>query len=89
MAVRLRGREQADGAPGVPRRSGQEGRRLEHERREPAIAELDEECQRLLELRRRRLGVTALGVDLGGVPAFAFEQLRHDGGDGYRHRHAG
>ena len=60
---RVGGAEEADGALGVAGRGGQEGRRLEHDPAEPAIAELDEERQRLLELRRGRLGVTEVGVD--------------------------
>lgn len=70
------GAEEADGPLGVTGRGGQEGRRLEHQLGEPAIAELDEERQRLLELCRRRLGVAEIGADVGDVPEHLAEDRR-------------
>ena len=55
-------------ARSAPRRGGEGGDRLEHDHAEPAIAELDEERQRLLELRRGRLGIAQVGVDSGEAP---------------------
>ena len=51
-----------------PTPGGQERRRLEHDPAEPEVAELEEERQRLRELRRGRLGVTELAVDLREAP---------------------
>ena len=45
--------------------SGEKSRRLEHDHAEPTIAELDEEGQRLLELRGGRVGIAQVGVDFG------------------------
>ena len=62
------GAEEPKGPLGVTGRVGEERRRLEHEHAKPAVAELDEERQRLLELRCRRLGVAEVRVDLRNFP---------------------
>jgi hypothetical protein len=60
--------EELDGTLGVSSLRRQKCRRHEHDPAEPAVAELDEERQRLFELRRRRLGVTEVGIDVCGAP---------------------
>ena len=52
----------------VSDRSGEEGSRFEHDAAEPAVAELDEECQRFLEQRRGCLAVSKVGIDVRERP---------------------
>ena len=62
------GTQEADGPLEVTGRGGEERGRLEHELGEPAVAELDEERERLLELGRGGLGVAEPRVDLRDAP---------------------
>ena len=62
--VRVGRAEDANRSLGIAGPGRQECRRLEHDAAEPEVAELEEQRQRLRELRRRRLGVTELAVDL-------------------------
>ena len=60
--------QEVNGALGVPSFSRQKSRRLEHDPAEPAVAELDEQCQRFFELGGGRVSVTEVGIDVRKRP---------------------